>query len=75
MIVGLAGFGKANYETEYNSGIASNGLTMQATSPGRPGALMTFAGYSIADIESGRLLIAFGPGEPSATCISISYAA
>ena len=27
MIVGLAGFGQANYETEYNSGIASNGLT------------------------------------------------
>lgn len=27
VIVGLAGFGKANYETEYNSGLASNGLT------------------------------------------------
>lgn len=27
VIVGLASFGKANYETEYNSGIASNGLT------------------------------------------------
>lgn len=27
VIVGLAGFGKANYESEYNSGIASNGLT------------------------------------------------
>jgi phosphoribosylformylglycinamidine cyclo-ligase len=27
IIVGLAGFGKANYETEYNSGLASNGLT------------------------------------------------
>jgi phosphoribosylformylglycinamidine cyclo-ligase len=27
VIVGLAGFGKAKYETEYNSGIASNGLT------------------------------------------------
>jgi len=27
VIVGLAGFGKANYETAYNSGIASNGLT------------------------------------------------
>jgi phosphoribosylformylglycinamidine cyclo-ligase len=27
VIVGLAGFGQANYETEYNSGIASNGLT------------------------------------------------
>lgn len=27
VIVGLAGFGKANYETTYNSGIASNGLT------------------------------------------------
>lgn len=27
MIVGLAGFGQANYEQEYNSGIASNGLT------------------------------------------------
>ena len=27
VIVGLAGFGKTNYETEYNSGIASNGLT------------------------------------------------
>jgi phosphoribosylformylglycinamidine cyclo-ligase len=27
VIVGLAGFGKCNYETEYNSGIASNGLT------------------------------------------------
>ena len=27
MIVGLAGFGQAHYETEYNSGIASNGLT------------------------------------------------
>lgn len=27
LIVGLAGFGKAHYETEYNSGIASNGLT------------------------------------------------
>jgi phosphoribosylformylglycinamidine cyclo-ligase len=27
VIVGLAGFGKANYEDEYNSGIASNGLT------------------------------------------------
>jgi phosphoribosylformylglycinamidine cyclo-ligase len=27
VIVGLAGFGKTNYEKEYNSGIASNGLT------------------------------------------------
>jgi phosphoribosylformylglycinamidine cyclo-ligase len=27
VIVGLAGFGQANYETTYNSGIASNGLT------------------------------------------------
>ena len=27
VIVGLAGFGRANYEDEYNSGIASNGLT------------------------------------------------
>ncbi|MBS1918625.1 MAG: phosphoribosylformylglycinamidine cyclo-ligase [Bacteroidetes bacterium] len=27
VIVGLAGFGKSNYETEYNSGIGSNGLT------------------------------------------------
>jgi len=27
VIVGLAGFGKTNYEAEYNSGIASNGLT------------------------------------------------
>jgi phosphoribosylformylglycinamidine cyclo-ligase len=27
VIVGLAGFGKAEYENEYNSGIASNGLT------------------------------------------------
>src|SRR6185503_18516042 len=27
VIIGLAGFGKANYETEYNSGLASNGLT------------------------------------------------
>lgn len=27
VIVGLAGFGKARYEAEYNSGIASNGLT------------------------------------------------
>jgi phosphoribosylformylglycinamidine cyclo-ligase len=27
VIVGLAGFGKANYESAYNSGLASNGLT------------------------------------------------
>jgi len=27
VIVGLASFGKANYETEYNSGMGSNGLT------------------------------------------------
>lgn len=27
VIVGLAGFGKASYESRYNSGIASNGLT------------------------------------------------
>jgi phosphoribosylformylglycinamidine cyclo-ligase len=27
VIVGLAGFGQTNYETEYNSGIAGNGLT------------------------------------------------
>ena len=27
VIVGLAGFGKAAYESEYNSGLASNGLT------------------------------------------------
>lgn len=27
IIVGLAGYGQSNYETEYNSGIASNGLT------------------------------------------------
>jgi phosphoribosylformylglycinamidine cyclo-ligase len=27
VIVGFASFGKANYETEYNSGIGSNGLT------------------------------------------------
>jgi phosphoribosylformylglycinamidine cyclo-ligase len=27
VIVGLAGFGQCNYETAYNSGIASNGLT------------------------------------------------
>lgn len=27
VIVGLAGFGQANYESDYNSGLASNGLT------------------------------------------------
>ncbi len=27
VIVGLAGYGQANYESEYNSGLASNGLT------------------------------------------------
>lgn len=27
VIVGLAGYGQASYETEYNSGLASNGLT------------------------------------------------
>jgi phosphoribosylformylglycinamidine cyclo-ligase len=27
VIIGLAGYGKANYENEYNSGIGSNGLT------------------------------------------------
>jgi phosphoribosylformylglycinamidine cyclo-ligase len=27
VIVGFAGFGQTNYETEYNSGLASNGLT------------------------------------------------
>lgn len=27
VIVGLAGYGQSNYETEYNSGLASNGLT------------------------------------------------
>lgn len=27
VIVGLAGYGQANYETSYNSGLASNGLT------------------------------------------------
>ena len=27
LIVGLAGYGQADYETDYNSGIASNGLT------------------------------------------------
>ena len=27
VIVGLAGFGQSNYETSYNSGLASNGLT------------------------------------------------
>ena len=27
VIVGLAGFGQTNYESEYNSGLASNGLT------------------------------------------------
>lgn len=27
VIVGLAGFGQTNYETDYNSGLASNGLT------------------------------------------------
>ena len=27
VIVGLSGFGKSNYENDYNSGIASNGLT------------------------------------------------
>ena len=27
VIVGLAGFGRSNYENEYNSGIGSNGLT------------------------------------------------
>jgi phosphoribosylformylglycinamidine cyclo-ligase len=27
VIVGLAGFGRADYESEYNSGLASNGLT------------------------------------------------
>jgi phosphoribosylformylglycinamidine cyclo-ligase len=31
VIVGLAGYGQSNYETEYNSGIASNGLTSAAT--------------------------------------------
>jgi phosphoribosylformylglycinamidine cyclo-ligase len=28
LIVGLASFGKSNYESEYNSGIGSNGLTL-----------------------------------------------
>ena len=27
VIVGLAGYGQSDYETQYNSGLASNGLT------------------------------------------------
>ncbi len=36
------------------------GLTMLATAPGKPSALLTLAGFSNADVDSGKLVVLFG---------------
>jgi len=43
VIVGLASFGRSIYETEYNSGIGSNGLTL--------------ARHELKDVDAGKLLL------------------
>lgn len=44
-----------------NQGAAGyTGLTLHATAGGRPTASLTFAGYSTADLNNGRLAVSFG---------------
>ncbi len=65
VIVGLASFGKANYETEYNGGMGSNGLTSarhdvfskkylgvypESFDPAVPTDLIYSGGHSLTDI-------------------------
>ena len=47
------------------------GLTMQASVSGRPNALVTLAGYSRADIDSGRLQVTFGAADASSPYMHI----
>lgn len=47
------------------------GLTMQATGPGKPNALVTLAGYSKADMDSGRLQVTFGSSEAAGSYLHI----
>ena len=47
------------------------GLTMQASGLGRPNALVTLAGYSRADIDSGRLQVTFGAADAASLYLHI----
>ena len=47
------------------------GLTMLATTPGKPNALLTLAGFSNADVDSGKLLVLFGALEASTSYLYV----
>ena len=50
-----------------NQGAAGyTGLTLHATSPTQPTASLTLPGYSVSDLNNGRLTVAFG-NEPDGT--------
>ena len=44
---------------------------MQASGLGRPNALVTLAGYSRADIDSGRLQVTFGAADAASLYLHI----
>jgi len=47
------------------------GLTLVATAPGLPTAAVTLAGYSRADLDAGRLQVAFGQADPTTPYVQI----
>ena len=58
----------ADFALTWQDGLGAvgfQGLTLHATSPGRPDAMLTFAGYTQADLDSGRLQMSFGAIDPS----------
>ncbi len=51
------------------------GLTMQVTAPGKPNVLVTLAGYSRADLDSGLLQVSVGASDPFSPYMHILGAA
>ena len=49
------------------------GLTLQATAPGRPNASLTLTGYSTADLNNGRLSMVFGASPKGSDTPGASY--
>jgi hypothetical protein len=45
--------------------VGYTGLTLTATAPGKPSALLTLTGYSQADLSSGRVSVLFGTDQAS----------
>ena len=62
------GVTQAGFNIAWLNGMGAEGyqgLTMWATAPGKPNALLTLAGYSQVDVDSGKLVVSFGQIDPS----------